>query len=586
MALKYVASSTSGAANGSSPSDAYLLGTFLATAAPGDSAEMANGTYTGVNSMLAPPSGITGSSGSPITIYAKNDGQVFINGEGARRPLNLQPGNNWFVIDGINFYNGVNTNPTAQIKSNDNIVRRCGVWDSASDWNTAIFTITGSTEFDSTQACRNLIEDCFVFGNGRKGLEHFNTAGPNTLRRFYSRWENSVNTGPKRCVQTNYHSKGLLIDNAIFRVYERLPATYTLQNNGSNFTTGSCTGGDAGATCVYPGTGVNPSLINEGSGFIGENEYIAPDDGANVNGDTTMCGVLFFHLAAEPIAQLGGTASSIIEMKRFGNQALKDVFVYIAPGTTDAHRGDITSLRGFVMSAIANDGAGHVASQCTATGLTEIVPNPTASSFSSKWTVIDSVGGSVVGGLTKRLGGTTLAALGTGSLYDGASGPLKGASIKYRYVNGALTSDLLWPWPMSARIKAATTLAAADGHVPAHPIEDLDATIQATFGAYPTVSPGVGATTPVSIDTATALILPTSAQRGFGGLLSCVVTLQGKPARWTTNGTTPTASVGMLLNPTKTITLQGDASISAFRIIGTVAGAKITYQYFRDDNRS
>jgi hypothetical protein len=53
-----------------------------------------------------------------------------------------------------------------------------------------------------------------------------------------------------------------------------------------------------------------------------------------------------------------------------------------------------------------------------------------------------------------------------------------GAAIRYRYVDGSLTGTELWPWPMTARIKAALNLSGYDTDY------DIDSTIQGIFGTY------------------------------------------------------------------------------------------------------
>jgi hypothetical protein len=56
----------------------------------------------------------------------------------------------------------------------------------------------------------------------------------------------------------------------------------------------------------------------------------------------------------------------------------------------------------------------------------------------------------------------------------------QGAQIRYRYQDGTLTSNELWPWPMSARIDAALATTR-------YAVEDVDGTMQGFFGTFPTV---------------------------------------------------------------------------------------------------
>jgi hypothetical protein len=64
--------------------------------------------------------------------------------------------------------------------------------------------------------------------------------------------------------------------------------------------------------------------------------------------------------------------------------------------------------------------------------------------------------------------------------------------LRYRYLNGTLKNGgdgflpaPLWPWPMGARIKAATTQASAAAPSLGIKIEDLDAWRIGMFGKSP-----------------------------------------------------------------------------------------------------
>jgi hypothetical protein len=58
-----------------------------------------------------------------------------------------------------------------------------------------------------------------------------------------------------------------------------------------------------------------------------------------------------------------------------------------------------------------------------------------------------------------------------------------GANLCYRYNDGALTTQALWPWPMNQRILDAT---AQSGRAPV----DVTATIESMFGAIPSSCKG------------------------------------------------------------------------------------------------
>ena len=47
---------------------------------PGNTLCLLDGTYTGVNSMILPPVGLSGTSTQPLTIQALNDGGALLDG--------------------------------------------------------------------------------------------------------------------------------------------------------------------------------------------------------------------------------------------------------------------------------------------------------------------------------------------------------------------------------------------------------------------------------------------------------------------------------------------------------------------------
>ena len=61
-----------------------LIASVWALMVAGDTLNLNDGTYTGADSMIDPPAAFDGTVGSRMTIQAINDGEVTINGEGAR----------------------------------------------------------------------------------------------------------------------------------------------------------------------------------------------------------------------------------------------------------------------------------------------------------------------------------------------------------------------------------------------------------------------------------------------------------------------------------------------------------------------
>ena len=82
-----------------------------------------------------------------------------------------------------------------------------------------------------------------------------------------------------------------------------------------------------------------------------------------------------------------------------------------------------------------------------------------------------------------------------------------------------------------------------------------------------------------TLTVSTAALPITTAIRAPGGISTdfCYLTVEAQPVRYTTNGTTPTASVGHLVAAAGVIPLLGSPDITAFRIIRQ-AGVDATVQ--------
>lgn len=212
--IHYVDTATSGAADCSSASDACLLATALTNVAADECIEMADGTYQGANSMLDPTDGKSGLSGSPIVVYAANDGGVLIDGQDVRRPCFLR-GNDYWDIEGINCANS--NESTYYLQGSSNVItKRVVAWDATISGNEYVFSNTSSGTYGFSQD--NLFEDVAWFGTGRKGFccGERNT----TIRRAWGAFGSSSNTGPKMAISLFYNSIGVLVENSLFTVAE------------------------------------------------------------------------------------------------------------------------------------------------------------------------------------------------------------------------------------------------------------------------------------------------------------------------------------------------------------------------------
>lgn len=193
---------------------------------PGKVLCLNNGTYTGGTSMITPPQGIAGTSGSPITIRALNDGQVTLNGQNVRTPVFLSwwsgSGENaWFVIDGINVTNYL----IGGFRSggSDNILRRViGYNGTTGDQNSFPFDIYGD---------RNRVEDCAGWGMNSRKI--FNMSQGNDVlgagyRRCWGEWNDHTQgtSTPTNTMQVGYNTTNAL--------WENMMVTWDSLGNNSN----------------------------------------------------------------------------------------------------------------------------------------------------------------------------------------------------------------------------------------------------------------------------------------------------------------------------------------------------------------
>lgn len=171
------------------------VATALTASVAGDIVTLLDGTYQGANSMVAPPTGLSGTAAAPITIRALNDGAVTIDGQFTHVPL-LMNANNWWVVEGINLRNASAASAVMDMWSgapSNNIFRRVIAHDTTnvSGQNSmgAVILVGGST---------NLFEDVAAFGVGTSTIRFIVFGGiprgSNVLRRVWARHEGALNT--------------------------------------------------------------------------------------------------------------------------------------------------------------------------------------------------------------------------------------------------------------------------------------------------------------------------------------------------------------------------------------------------------
>jgi hypothetical protein len=138
-----------------SPTTPFKIQQFWAVAVPGSTLCLLDGTYTGSAAMIEPPTTLHGTRTQPITIRARNDGKVLLDGQG-HWVLRLR--GHWFVVEGVNARNGGEF--LLGVSGSHNRVRRTIGWDGTSGQsNSNIWYVWGQD---------SVVEDCAGWGNNSR----------------------------------------------------------------------------------------------------------------------------------------------------------------------------------------------------------------------------------------------------------------------------------------------------------------------------------------------------------------------------------------------------------------------------------
>jgi hypothetical protein len=407
--------SPTGSASGVSASQPFSIADFWRRAKPGYTLCLLDGKYTGVASMINPPRNLNGTPGMPITIRALNDGKVSINGESVNQPVHLRQ-NDYFVLEGFNAHHSKNT-VIELSRSNHNIVRRVAAWDAA-DNNTEIF--------GAHHGRHNLFEDVAGWGIARKIFQFSYGGDYTTVRRAWGRWEGSHVVGPKMTYTLAYNNYNMICENCIGTWSgERLKPSYNLMDYYGKPWTGK------GA-----GSYTNHS-VDQPYGIFGIDGLSGDKDAR-----TKLLG---------SIAYVRGTdrfpASQTVFITKLDSVEVANTVAFIEPGTH-------TSKKPFSLNNLSYaPGLNLIATSLIGIG-------GARSTFGSDWKTT-----SIIEGASLRS---------VGNVYNKAGS----ANICYRYKDGALTTDPLWPWPMNQRIKEAMVESGRN-------TVDLTATVEGMFGTIP-----------------------------------------------------------------------------------------------------
>jgi len=356
----------------------------------GDTLLILDGVYT---EAIEPQT--NGAPDQPITIRAEHDGQVVIDGQDQRIPVYLY--RDYYQIEGIIARNGNHT--VYFISGSHNTLRRVSGYDANPDVNSDIFAI-----FDSHD---NVLEDCIAAGVGRKMVMIYQ-GSHNTIRRCFADWR--AWDGRQWCDDWPwgdnlqiYNSDYNIIENSIG--YGSAPVwSLAVQAN-------------------------KPEVSAIGNQLLGN---IAIDAGMNHDGSVIQW----------PTARPGPTDCTQLRnftwpsqragVALYGNGRIednlfRDLFVYGSAGL---------GLTAILDGQHANNRVDHV------TLFHNGLDNP------AQW-----------GGVGTEMRNEELALWSafTNNWVEGSANgddeSREGARLTHRYVDGRLTDEPLWPWPMEDRVQ-------------------------------------------------------------------------------------------------------------------------------------
>ena len=441
----------------------FSIARFFEVAKPGSTLCLLDGIYRGAHQMIRPPAGLSGKPGAPITIRAANDGEVLIDG-GSRaskttdhRPVALRLNNHW-ILEGFNAgYSNSNVlsimgeqfkgdaHPS-RVPIRDVTIRRVVAWDADPCFPDRKDCSSNRMVVSIAAADDVLLEDVAAFGTGRKIFQVYQSRRI-VIRRSWGRWEGNG----RRHVQTfscAYRSYDVICEN-IF-------GTWSGESQPANVP------------------------VKQLKTIIGMDWHTDKDNSWSGKSDAWDVGLRLLGSLAYVEQSALHPPQNGVTFGRVKNAVLTDVVSYLdlIPKT-----GNTFSLQDCEFR-VPNESPG-----CTWKSNLE---RQNSRLHLERLTAIGGDGKSRIHSVWNSISGTKqvfefqMPSQGP-SASQQASMPNvftgEGARLCHRYVDGQLTSEPLWPWPMNERIRKATDYARSA------PV-DLTATVARLFGPIPEICGG------------------------------------------------------------------------------------------------
>jgi hypothetical protein len=393
---------------------------FTKDLAPGDEVIFLDGTYQGANYMIANGSNDSGEEGNLLVIKALNDGEVWIDGQGANVPIALNSDSEYLRIEGFNAYhspqNVVQGGGTAYVTYS-----RVIAWDGGPG-NSGPFAIgENSTAID-----------CASFGVGRGNVAPQASANNATFRRFWGRWEGSRcgGCGPSHTTTPYYNNQGTTYENCLLTWDSGSMPAGTWYSHDQNF---NMLGSGTGLGPLNPFGTVMPGQIDAESPYT--------DECVNVKMFGTISYITGQTNAPYNLMETGRFIFNVNNQSDPSDRAccftIENAVVYVNPDNSDWSGVRALRLEDNCENYTGGDEL-YVTDVSTVAATSDIIH--------ADWTQSDVEHATTVAGLAD-------------DIYTG-----DGARLCYEYEDRIETDEPMWPWPMQQRIFDATTFAADAGH--------------------------------------------------------------------------------------------------------------------------
>lgn len=363
---------------------------------PGDTLIIKDGVYY---QSIRPGYGVGGEPGNPITIRAQNDGKAIIDGQGVRTPVYLGD-QGYFIIEGIIAQNS--PFDVYHILTDGNILRRVSAYNADNDYNSSVYSIQG---------VNNLLEDCVASGTGRKMILLF--AGEyNTVRRCFADWRQFDGREWNQCWPWG---DGIEIYNSDYSIVENSIA----YSRASELGIGINAQGDAIGNKILGSMAILTGMKEDGTPMV----WNPPRPQPSID-----------ECVYDPIHQPRRGFSLYESGSPAIDNLFQDIFAWGSAG-----RG-LEYQQGVAHPDTRNNRVNRATIYNNGLNNPEIFGGIGTDAIQSSISKFDSVDNSYIETIY------------TGSGYTSQYG--EGARLTHRYVDGVLTDEPLWPWPMEARIQA------------------------------------------------------------------------------------------------------------------------------------